>query len=142
MKNNILAVLAIAFLIVGCTTAKVTPANPATGQPATTNYIVDPRIASTVGTATAVADAVPVWGGLARPVIEAAGGLVTALSLLVAKRKNEQANASTLLAKTVVQGIEQADVQGVKDTISAHAGKIGVEGELNTFVQRVNNGSI
>ncbi len=142
MKNNILTILALAFLIVGCTTAKITPANPATGQPATTNYIVDPRIASTAATAGTIADAVPVWGGTLRLAVEGAAGLATAISLMVAGVQNRKKNDATLLAKTVVQGIEQADVQGVKDTISAHAGKIGVEGELNTFVQRVNNGSI
>ncbi len=141
MKNNILAILAIAFLLVGCTVARVTPANPATGQPATTNYVVDPKLTQGLATAGAVNEATRPVNPFS-PVVDIGLAGITAIAAWIAKRKNDQANASTLLAKTIAQGVEQADVQGVKDAISAHAGKIGVEGELNTFVQRVNNGSI
>ncbi len=132
MKNKILFLCAVAFVIVGCTVARVTPADPIKGTPATTNIVVDPRIASTVGTAGAIADAVPVWGAPARTIIEAVGGLVTAVSLVVARRKN------TLL-KTVIQGVENSGIPEVKVAIAKHAEVMGVETELGKVVHSVTN---
>ncbi len=139
MKNNILAILAIAFLLVGCTVARVTPANPATGQPATTNYVVDPKLTQGLATAGAVNDATRPVNPFA-PVVDIGLGAVAAIAAWVAKKKNDAAAASTLLAKTIVQSIDAQDNQATKDAISVHAAKIGVEGELNSFVQKVGSG--
>lgn len=141
MKKNIIALTILAVLIVGCTVARVTPADPVAGTPATTNYIVDPKLTQGLATAGAInAATAPV--NPAYPLVEIGLGAIAAAAAWFAKRKNDQLAAQTLLTKTVVQSIDAQDNQTVKDAISAHAGKIGVEGELNTFVQKVGSGSI
>jgi hypothetical protein len=69
-------------------------------------------------------------------------GTVAAIAAWVAKRKNDKLAAQTLLTKTVVQSIDAQDNQAVKDAIQAHASRIGVEGELNTFVKQVAAGAV
>jgi hypothetical protein len=141
MKIKYLLPVVVLALILGCTTAKITPANPSTGTPATTNYIVDPRLVSAIDTAKGVA-------GVIAPVNPYAGavdiglGTVAAIAAWVAKRKNDKLAAQTLLTKTVVQSIDAQDNQAVKDAIQAHASRIGVEGELNTFVKQVAAGAV
>ncbi len=141
MKKYLLPVLALAFLIVGCTVARVTPADPVKGTPASTNYVVDPKLTQGLATAGAINTATAPVNPFS-PAVDIGLGTIAAIAGWVAKRKNDALAAQTLLTKTVVQGVEYADNQVVKDVISTHAGKIGVEGELNTFVQKVGSGGI
>lgn len=129
--------------IVGCTTQKITPAKPATdtspATPAITNYIVDPRLDNTLTTIGAINKATAPVNPFS-PLVDIALGAATLVAGWIAKRKNDQANQSALLFKTVVQGVENAANPAVKAAIQAHAGIIGVEGELGTAVQKINNG--
>tara|TARA_R110000868_G_scaffold341505_2_gene602368 strand:+ start:1145 stop:1582 length:438 start_codon:yes stop_codon:yes gene_type:complete len=145
MKNKFpIAVLFLA-LAVGCTTQKITPAKPATptepATPAVTNYIVDPRLDSTLGTIGEINKATAPINPFS-PLVDIGLGAAALIAAWVAKRKNDQAAQSALLFKTVVQGVENAANPTVKAAIQAHAGVIGVEGELGTAVQKINNGSL
>lgn len=141
MKKLLIPVLFLVLVITACTTAKVTPADPATGTPAVTNYVVDPRLTSALDTAkgvVAVTAPVNPYAGL----LDLGLGTVAAVATWFAKKKNDKANASTLLAKTIVQAIDQQDSDTVKAAIQTHAARVGVEGELNTFVKQVGAGTI
>jgi len=144
-KTKYLGLAFLLALIIGCTTEKVTPAKPATptspATPAVTNWIVDPRLDATLTTVGAVNQATAPVNPFS-PVVTIALGAAAALASWFAKRKNDQAAQSELLFKTVVQGVENAANPAVKAAIQAHAGIIGVEGELGTAVQKINNGSI
>lgn len=141
MKKNILILSILAFVIVGCTVAKVTPADPVAGTPASTNYVTDPKVTQGLATAGAINEATRPVNPFA-PLVDIALGTAAALAAWIAKRKNDQLAAQTLLTKTVVQSIDAQDNQAVKDAISAHAAKIGVESELNTFVKKVGSGGV
>ena len=144
-KIKWLVSLALVSLVIGCTTAKITPAVPATPTtpaiPASTNYIVDPALGTAITTIGAVNDATRAVNPFA-PVVDIGLAAALAIAGFIAKRKNDQLNAQTLLTKTVVQAIDAIDQQPVKDAIQTHAARIGVEGELNQFVQRVGSGSL
>lgn len=143
--KHFLLALGLALVLIGCTTQKITPAKPATptspAEPAVTNYIVDPRFDSALTTIGAVNTATAPVNPFS-PVVEIALGAAAALAAWFAKRKNDQAAESALLFKTVVQGVENAANPDVKAAIQAHAGIIGVEGELGTAVQKINNGQL
>ena len=141
MKKNLIVVIALLALVVGCTVARVTPADPVTGAPASTNYVTDPKVTQGLVTAGAINDATRPLNPFA-PVVDIALATAAALAAYLAKRKNDQLAAQTLLTKTIVQSIDAQDNQAVKDAISDHASKIGVEGQLSTFVQKVGSGSI
>jgi hypothetical protein len=143
MKNLIRytpIVIIIAIVITACTTQKVTPPTAPGGHP-TTNWVVDPKLETALITARAVNDASAPANPFA-PAVDIGLGAIAALAAWVAKRKNDQAAQSALLLKTVVQGVENAANPAVKAAIQAHAGIIGVEGELGTAVQKINNGSL
>jgi len=131
-----LSTLLLALVITACTTAKVTPANPATGTPASTNYIVDPRLTSAIDTAKGVV-------GVTAPVNPYAGAVdigltaIAGIAAWVAKRKNDKANAATLLTKTVIQGVEASGSAEAKTAIEKHATLVGVQGALSDLVYNV-----
>ncbi len=136
MKKLLLPALLLALVITACTTAKVTPANPATGTPATTNYIVDPRLTSAIDTAKGVV-------GVTAPVNPYAGAVdigltaIAGIAAWVAKRKNDKANQATLLATTLVQGVEASGSAEAKAAIEKHATLVGVQGALSDLVYTV-----
>lgn len=144
-KIKWLVSLALVSFVIGCTTARVTPAVPATPTtpaiPATTNYIIDPGLSNAIVTIGSVNDVTRAINPFS-PIVDI--GLTAALAIagFIAKRKNDQLAAQTLLTKTVVQAIDAIDQQPVKDAIQTHAARIGVEGELNQFVQKVGSGSL
>lgn len=137
MKRHIIAVTIVALMLVGCTSPQVTQ-NPSTGQNQT-NYVVDPKLTTTLETIGAINDATkPVnpFSGL----VEIGLGATALIAAWFAKRKNDQAAASALLTKTVVQAVDAINQQPVKDAIQAHAVRVGVEGELNQVVKKVGSG--
>lgn len=137
MKKNMLTLAIVAVMLIGCTSAQVTK-NPSTGQNQT-NYVVDPKLTSTLGTIGAInAASAPVnpFSGL----VEIGLGATALIAAWFAKRKNDQAAASALLTKTLVQAVDGLDQQPVKDAIQAHAVRVGVEGQLNQVVKAVGSG--
>lgn len=136
-----ISVTTLAIVIIGCTTAKVTPADPATGTPATTNYIVDPKLTKAIEVASQVNDAtaaVDPYSGYVKWGL----GAASLVAGWFAKRKNDQLAAQVALSKAMVQAVDQYDNQAVKDAIQVHATRVGVEGELNTFVKQVGSGTV
>ena len=141
MKKNILIVSALLLVVAGCTVARVTPADPVTGTPASTNYVTDPKVTQGLATAGAINDATRPVNPFA-PLVDIALGTAAALAAWIARRKNDQLAAQTALTKTIVLAVDAQDNQATKDAIQAHAVKLGVEGQLNTFVQKVGSGAI
>jgi hypothetical protein len=136
MKIKYILPVVVLALILGCTTAKVTPANPATGTPATTNYIVDPRLTTVLDTGHAVVgatSAINPYAGL----LDLGLGAVAAVATWFAKRKNDQAKGSALLTKTVIQGVEASGSAEAKAAIEKHATLVGVQGALSDLVYNV-----
>ncbi len=140
MKNNILLACGLMLVIVGCTTAEVKQ-NPDPTQPPLTNWVVDPKLTTGLQTAGAINAATSPVNPFS-PAIDIGLGAVAALAAWVAKRKNDAAAQKGLLLKTVIQGVENAANSEVKDTIRKQAIAIGVEGDLSTTVQKVNNGAL
>lgn len=141
MKTNIKHILisfaVIIVLVTACTTAKVTPATSA--APAVTNYIVSPKLTTaldTVGSINAVTAPVNPYS----PIIDIGLGGIAAIAAWVAKRKNDAAAQQALLLKTVIQGVENANLPAVKTAIQTQAVAIGVEGSLGNTVSKVNSG--
>ena len=137
-KTNkiLISVLALGLLITACTTAKVTPANPTTGAPASTNYVVNPKLTSTLDTVGSVVDVtapVDPYAGL----IKLGLGAIAAGATWFAARKNSQAAQSALLTKTVIQGVEASGNADVKAAIEKHATLVGVQGALSDAVYTV-----
>jgi hypothetical protein len=131
-------IIMLAAFITACTVPKVT-SNP--DGSAATNWVVDPKLETALTTGRAVNTATaPV--NPASPFIEIGLGLVAAGAGWVAKRKNDKAAANELLLKTVIQAIDTLDDAKVKEAVQSHAVKVGVEGELNTTVQKVGSGII
>lgn len=127
--------LVAATAIIGCTSTKVTETPPGSGN-FVTNHIVDPNLTAGLETAKAINDATKPVNPFAG-VVEIGLGTIAALAAWFAKRKNDQATQSTLLLRTVVQGVEQADDTKVKETIEKHATKMGVQGPLGTAVAKI-----
>lgn len=134
-----LAVALLSACITACTTAKVTPATPTT--PATTNYIVDPRLTTTLTTIGDVNKATAPVNPFA-PLIDIGLGAAALIASWVAKRKNDQAAQSSLLLKTVIQAVDAIDQQPIKDAIQAHAVRVGSEVQLNQVVKKVSSGLV
>lgn len=138
--KRILSLIAIIALItvVGCTVPQVTQ-NP--DGSTSTKHVVDPSLSNGLLAARAANAASTPFNPFAY-----LGEVVLAATTVgagwVAKRKNDSAAANELLLKTVIQAIDSLDDQKVKDAVQSHASKIGVEGELNTTVQRVGSGLI
>jgi hypothetical protein len=120
--------LAAVITITGCATKlatpTVTPANPATGAPAVTNYYVPNTAVTTgVGYVQSAAPLIPApWG-------TAATALATIVALVagyVAQQKNSQANASAgaaaSLAAAVVAHPEAAALSATATKIAAANG--------------------
>jgi hypothetical protein len=127
------------FLVVsGCTVSQ--PVESPDGT-VTTNAVPDPRLIVGIDAARAGNAASTPFNPFAY-LIEIGLTAVAAGAGWVAKRKNDKAAANELLLKTVIQAIDAIDDQKVKDAVSAHATKVGVEGRLNTAVQRVGSGII
>ncbi len=131
-----LSTLLLALVITACTTAKVTPADPVKGTPATTNYIVDPRLTSALTTAQGV-NAVTAAVDPYSPLIDLGLGTVAAVAAWFAKKKNDKANAATLLTRTVIQGVEASGSAEAKAAIEKHATLVGVQGALSDMVYTV-----
>lgn len=126
-------------VLAGCTTPQRTETPPGSGN-YSTNYVTDPRVATTIETIRAVNEATkPVnpFSGL----VEIGLGTATLLAAWFAKRKNDQLAQSKQLLTTVIQGVDQANNDTVKSTIQAHASKVGVEGTLSQAVAKVGNGT-
>jgi len=138
--KNILSILVLSAVLIGCTSTKVSETPPGSGN-YSTNYVVDPRLVTAIETAKAVNDATkpvnPFSGA-----VEIGLGAVAALAAWFAKRKNDQANQQALLLKTVVQGVENAGNAEVKAAIQKHAVNVGVEGKLGDAVSKVNSGQL
>ena len=126
-------IILLTFGLIGCATQKVTPANPATNQPAVTNYVPNEALVKVVGVATKINDATaaadPYSGAITWGL-----GVALAVAGWIAKRKNDQAAAAQTLTKTVIQGVEAADNPAVKLAIQTHATAVGVEGALSQVV--------
>lgn len=136
MKKYLITSVALIAVVTACTTAKVTPANPATGTPATTNYVVDPRFTQVIDTAkgvVAVTAPVNPYAGL----IDLGLGSAAAIAAWFAARKNTQAAQSALLAKTVIQGVENSGSADAKAAIEKHATAMGVQGALSDLVYTI-----
>jgi PBP1b-binding outer membrane lipoprotein LpoB len=121
--------------LAGCVTKNpnYNPAQPAT--PASGNnpaYVPDPNIAKYTATATGANQAtapVDPYAPLVQTGIEAAAGIVTALSLLFANKKNNQANTATAAAQhlatvlpdnMVTQAINSAATPAIAASVAAH----------------------
>jgi hypothetical protein len=143
MKNRnkltlIVSTLALAGILIGCTTTKVTEEPPGSGQ-FSTNHVVDPKLTTGLQTVGAVNEATRAVNPFA-PLVDIGLAAALAIAAFVAKRKNDQASQAKLLLKTVIQGVETADNQEVKAVIEKHAVNVGVEGKLSGAVARVNAG--
>lgn len=129
----------LTFLILsGCTAPQVVH-NP--DGTTSTNAIVHPNLTTALTTAEAVNTATaPVnpWSPVVSIVLAAAASVAT----FVAKRKNDQANESALIAKTIIQGVENSGHPETKAAIKTQATAIGIEGKLGTLVQAVNSGVV
>ncbi len=136
MKNKILFLCAVAFVIVGCTVARVTPADPIKGTPATTNFVVDPKLTQGLATAGAVNTATAAVNPFS-PVIDIGLTGIAAIAAYFAKRKNDQATQSALLTRTVIQGVEASGSAEAKAAIEKHATNVGVQGALSDLVYTV-----
>lgn len=133
------ALVCALVVLAGCTTPQRTETPPGSGN-YSTNYVTDPRVATTIETIRAVNEATkPVnpFSGL----VEIGLGTATLLAAWFAKRKNDQLAQSKQLLTTVIQGVDQANNDTVKSTIQAHASKVGVEGTLSQAVAKVGNGT-
>lgn len=148
MKNQnkiivglIVMVACLTFLIGGCT-AQVAVQHP--DGSTTTNHVVDPNLTTGITIARASNAASAPFNPYS-PLVEIGLGLVAAGAGWYAKRKNDAAGANELLIKTLVQAINQlseSDAATIKPLVQDHAKTIGVEGDLNTFVKRVESGLI
>lgn len=142
MNKFILPILLLA-MVVGCATEKITPAKPATptspAVPAITNYVVDPRLESALGTIGEINKASAPLNPFAG-LVDIGLGAAALIAAWVAKRKNDANTQNALLLKTVVQAVDGLDQQPVKDAIQAHAARVGVEGQLNQVVKSVGSG--
>lgn len=134
----LIATVAVIATIVACTVPQVVT-NP--DGSTSTNQVVDPRLATGIEAARAGNAASAPFNPFAH-LVEIGLTAVAAGAGWVAKRKNDKAAANELLLKTVIQAIDALDDQKVKDAVSAHATKVGVEGALNTTVQKVGSGLI
>jgi len=142
-KNKFILPIILLVTVIGCTTQKITPTKPATptapATPAITNFIVDPRLESalgTIGEINKVSAPVNPFSGL----VDIGLGAAALIAAWVAKRKNDANAQNALLLKTVVQAVDGLDQQPVKDAIQAHAARVGVEGQLNQVVKSVGSG--
>lgn len=121
--------------LAGCATKNpnYNPAQPATpvsgNNPA---YVPDPNIAKYTATATGANQAtalVDPYAPIIQTGIETAAGIVTALSLLFANKKNNQANTATAAAQhlatvlpdnMVTQAINSAPTPAIASAVAAH----------------------
>lgn len=143
MKNQnkiivglIVMVACLTFLVGGCTVPVVTEQPDGT---ASTNHIVDPKLATALAAARA-SNAATAPINPYSPLLEIGLGLAAAGAGWYAKRKNDAAAANALLTKTIIQAIDTLDDSKIKDAIQVHAVKVGVEGELNQTVKQVGSG--
>ena len=120
--------LAAVITITGCATKlatpTVTPANPATGAPAVTNYYVpNTAVMTGVGYVNTAAPLIPAPYGTAATAIATLAAIVAGY---VAQRKNAQANASagaaSTLAAAVVAHPEAAAITATATKIAAANG--------------------
>lgn len=135
---SIMAAALTVVLISGCTVPQVVT-NP--DGTTSTNQVVDPKLTTGIVIAKATNQATAPVNPFAALIDIGLGALAVGAGW-VAKRKNDKASANELLLKTVIQAIDALDDQKVKDAVQSHAVKIGVEGELNTAVQKVGVGAI
>lgn len=143
MKFKYIAAGAILMFVVttfvACTVPQVTT-NP--DGSTSTNHVVDPKLSTGLLVARA-ANAASAPTNPSAPITELILGATAVGAGWFAKRKNDKAAANELLLKTLVQAVNTLDDgQKTKDAVQAHATRIGVEGELNTFVQKVESGLI
>jgi hypothetical protein len=130
------AFLILAALITACTVPQVVTHSDGTSE---TNHVVDPKLTTAITTGRAVNIATAPVNPYS-PLVEIGLGLAAATAGWMAKRKNDKAAANELLLRTVVQAIDNLDDAKVKEAIQSHASNIGVEGELNTAVQKIGTG--
>jgi hypothetical protein len=138
---SISLLLVITLFVPSCTVSK-----PVTQPDGSVKEVhsVDPRLSTAIDTGRAVNAATAPMNPYS-PLVEIGLGLTAALAGWVAKRKNDKAAANELLAKTLVQAINNLDddkAEIVKPAIKDHAVSLGVEGDLSQFVKRVESGSI
>lgn len=139
MKNSIKAAIlglaAAAVIVAGCTTTQVKENPPGSGI-LTTNVVVDPRLTGALDTIKAVNDSTAAVNPYSVP-IDIGLGAITLIAGWIAKRKNDKLAMTNNLLRVVVQGVDQANVPTVKETIQKHAENMGVEGALSQVVNAV-----
>jgi hypothetical protein len=121
--------------ITGCAERLITPADPATGAPAQTNYAPNRYATQAAATIQAVAPFVPQpWGtivsGVAVLITAAAGGIAT----FTQKRRGDE-HASML--GSVIAGVETAGTADTKKAIQQIAAASGLGPKLDAIVQKV-----
>ena len=136
--KTILTLATAALLLVGCTTTKVDETPPGSGH-YTTNTIVSPKLEAVLTTAGAVNTATAPVNPFS-PLITIGLAAITAGASWFAKYKNDKANSSALLLRTVVQGVENSGSAEAKKAIETHAINLGVEGDLGQTVRHINSG--
>lgn len=140
MKKLLISLAVTALLVTGCTTPQVAETPPGSGN-YSTNYITDPKLTAALTTIGAVnAATAPV--NPYSPLVEIGLGAAALMASWFAKRKNDQAATSAALLKATVIGVEDAAHPETKKAIQESASRLGVEGELGTFVRSVNGGQL
>lgn len=139
-KKTLFALALAAIALIGCTVTRQVENPPGSGN-YVPQHVVDPRLTSALETAGAVNSATALVNPYS-PVLEIGLGAAAAIATWFAKRKNDQSNQNAALLKTVIQGVENSGSSDVKTAIQTHAVNIGVEGQLGTFVAKVNSGQL
>lgn len=136
--RQIVSIILLAFSLSACTVPQ--SAVQADGS-TNTVYAVNPKFEQTVGYikgANALSAPVNPYSG----VIDWVLGVALVGTAWFAKIQTDRKTKTQLLAKTIVQGVENAGNSDVKKTIQQQATAVGVEGALGTFVQQVNTGQV
>jgi hypothetical protein len=136
--KQILSLILIACVITACTVPQSTvQADGSTN----TVYAVDPKFEQITGfvrAANTISSPVNPYAGIIDWVL----GVALAGTALYAKFQTDRKAKAQLLAKTIVQGVENAGSTETKKAIQLQATAVGVEGALGTFVQQVNTGQV
>lgn len=64
-------------------------------------------------------------------------GLVATTAGVVAARKTRKAREQAALARTIIEGVEQAGDPGTKEAVAKHARRKGIADKVDLAVQKV-----
>lgn len=136
--KQILSLIVCALIVTACTVPQTTIQSDGSTN---TAYVTNPKFEQTIGFikgANSISSPVNPYSG----VIDWGLGVLLAGTAWYAKIQTDRKAKAQLLAKTIVQGVENAGSTETKKAIQSQATAVGVEGALGTFVQQVNTGQV